>query len=71
MKVSDFIFYCVHLSYYKYHKINPSCGESYLDSPDWVKTKKATLNPINKNDDKCFQYTVTIALNHEESKKDP
>ena len=28
--------------------------------------KKATINPINKKDNKCFQYVVTIALNHEE-----
>ena len=34
------------------------------------KTKKATINPINKEDNKCFQYTVTTALNHEEIKKD-
>ena len=35
----------------------------------WIKTKKATKNPINKNDSKCFQYTVTVTLNHEEIKK--
>ena len=27
------------------------------------------MNPITKKD-KCFQYTVTVALNHEEIKKD-
>ena len=35
------------------------------------KNKKATINPISKRDHKCFQYTVTVALNHEEIKKDP
>ena len=34
------------------------------------KNKKATINPINKKD-KCFQYAVTVVLNHEEIKKDP
>ena len=34
------------------------------------KTKKATINPINNEDNKCFQYTITTALNHEEIKKD-
>ena len=29
------------------------------------------INPINKKDNKCFQYTVTVALNCEEIKKDP
>ena len=36
------------------------------DSPDWMKNKKATINPINKKDNKCFQYRLTVALNHEE-----
>ena len=26
--------------YYKCYKINPNCGGSYTDSPDWKKTKK-------------------------------
>ena len=34
------------------------------------KQKKATINPKNK-DDKCFQYTLTVALNYEKIKKDP
>ena len=33
------------------------------------KTKKPTINPINKKD-KCFQYAVTVVLNHEEITKD-
>ena len=37
MKGSDFIFDCVHLFYYKYHKINPNRGGSYIDSPDLIK----------------------------------
>ena len=52
--------------YHKCHKINPNRGGSYIDSPDWIKNKKATINPINKNDNKCFQYAITVALNHEE-----
>ena len=35
------------------------------------KIKKATINPITKKDNKCFQYAVTVAWNHEEIKKDP
>ena len=31
--------------------------------------KKATINPINKKDNKSFQYAVTVALNHEEIRK--
>ena len=62
MKGSEFAFDYVHLLYYKDHKINPDCGGSYIDSSDWIKNKKATINPINKRDNKCFQYTVTVAL---------
>ena len=38
----------------------------YVDSPDWKKKKKAATNPINKKDNKCFQYSETVVLNHEE-----
>ena len=33
------------------------------------KKQKATINSINKNDNKCFQYAVIDALYHEEIKK--
>ena len=57
--------------YYKCHKINPNCGGSYIDFPDWIKNKKTTINPINKKDNKYFQYAVTVTLNHEEIGKHP
>ena len=38
-------------------------------SLDWIKNKKATVNP--KNDDRYFQQVATIALIFEEIKKDP
>ena len=37
-------------------------GGSYIDSPDWIKKKKATINPKNK-DEKWFQYAAKVALN--------
>ena len=40
----------VYLMYFKCHKINPNRGGSYVDSLDWIKKKKATVNPINKKD---------------------
>ena len=30
------------------------------------KQKKATISPFNKKDSKCFQFSVTVLLNHEE-----
>ena len=69
MKGSEFVFDYVHLLYHTYHKINLNHGGLYLDSPDWETNKKAAMNLINKKDNKCFQYAVTVALNHEEIKK--
>ena len=70
MRGSDFVFDYVHLLYYKCHIINFNRGGSYIDSPDWIKNKNATINPVSKKDNKCFQYAVTVALNYEEIKKD-
>ena len=70
MKGSEFVFDYVYLLYYKCHIINLNHGGSYIDSTDWIKIKKATINAINKKDSKCFQYTVTVALNHEKIKHD-
>ena len=70
MKGTEFVFDYINLLCYKCHKINPNCCGSYIDSPDWIKNKKATINPSNKKDKKCFQYTVTVALNSEEIKND-
>ena len=70
MKKSEFAFDSVDLLYYKLHKINLNRGGSYIDPSEWLKDKKATINPKN-NDYKCFQYAVTLAFNHEQIKKDP
>ena len=51
--------------YYKCHKVNFRHGGSYIDSPEWRKKKKTTINPKNK-DDKFFQYAIIVALNYEE-----
>ena len=45
-------------------------GESYIKSPEWLKNKKATINPQNENDDNCFQYAITVALNHQNIVRD-
>ena len=63
MKGSEFVFENVDLLYYKLHKISLNRGGSYIDSPDWIKNKKATINPQNKNNE-CFKYAITVALNH-------
>ena len=70
MKGSDFEFDGVNFLYYDFNKISINRGGSYIDSPKWLKDKKATINPIN-NDDKCFQYAVTLALNLDKIRKNP
>ena len=56
--------------YYICHKVNVKRRGSYINSPNWIKNKQATTNPKNE-DDKCFQYEVTVALIYEEIKFDP
>ena len=48
MKGSDFIFDSVQLIYYKCCKVNFKCDGSYIDSPDWIKKKKAAIDPKNR-----------------------
>ena len=50
MKGSEFVFDCVHFLYYKCHTVNRNHGGSYIDSPDWIKNIKTTINLINKKD---------------------
>ena len=70
MKGSDFIFDSVQLTYHKCHKVNFKCGGLYIDFPDWIKKKKATIN-LKNTDNKCFQYTATVALNFKEIESHP
>ena len=51
--------------YYKCQKINVKCCGLYIDSADWTKKEKATINPRN-TDDNYFQYAGTVALTYEE-----
>ena len=53
MKGSDFEFIGVNFLYYDFNKISINRGGSYIDSPQWLKNKESTINPIN-NDYKCF-----------------
>ena len=64
MEGSEFAFDHVQLFYYKCHKINPTHGGSYINSPDWIKNKKVITNPIDKKGNKCFQYVVTVTLSY-------
>ena len=71
MRGSKFVYDSVDVLYYNLNKVSLSRGGSYIDSPEWLNNKKATINPQNKKDDRCFQYAVTVALNHEQIKDHP
>ena len=70
MSGSEFVYDSVDSLYYNLNKVSLSRGGSYIDSPQLLKNKKATINSKN-NDDRCFQYVLTVALNYEKIKKDP
>ena len=69
MRGSDFEFDGVNLLYYDFNKISLNRGGSNIESAKWIKDKKSTINPKN-NDYKCFQYAITVALNHDKINKD-
>ena len=70
MKGSAFVFNSIDLLKCKLNKIGLNRWGSYVNSPKWLKDKKATISPKN-NDDKHFQYALTVALNYQNIKKDP
>ena len=57
---SEFVLDSIDLLYYHLQKVGLKRGGSYIDSPEWLKNKKVTINPKN-NDDNCFQYALTVA----------
>ena len=57
------------LLYYCFQKIGTRRGESYIISPAWIVSKKATANPTNEKDNKCFQWSIISGLNYNEIKK--
>ena len=70
MREIDFNSDSVDLSFYHLQKISLKRVGSYIDSPEWLKKKKATIN-LKNNDDDCFQYALVVALNYQNIKKDP
>ena len=63
-KGSGFISESVELFYYHFQKTNIRRSESYVKSPDWLVNKRATINPKNEKNNKCFQWSTTSALSY-------
>ena len=70
MRGSDLIFNGVNYLFYDFNRVSISKGGSYNESPKWLKDKKCTVNQKN-NDNKCFQYATTLALNFNKIDKKP
>ena len=71
VRESGFVFDYAESLNYIFHKIDMKRSGSYIEAPKWIKNKKATINTQNKDDDKCFQYAVTIAFNYDKIENHP
>ena len=68
---SNFVFESVELIDYKLHKRKLKREGSYIKYPKWIRNEAATINPKNEDDNNCFQYAVTVSLNHQNIGNDP
>ena len=66
---SKFTHESVALLYYYFQKIDIRRAESYIKSPDWVVSKKTTINPKNEKENKCFQWSIISGLNYNKIKE--
>ena len=71
MRASSFVLEGIKLLSYRLHKISLNRGGSYIDSPDWIKNKKATINRKKNGDNGWFKYAKAVALNYEKIGRDP
>ena len=63
MKGSEFDYDSTDLLHYKLYKISLNRGGSNVDSLEWLKNKRASINTKN-HDGQCFQYAITVALTY-------
>ena len=64
------VLFSIQFNWCKCHIVNFKRGGLFIDSPDWINKKKATINPKNTYD-KRLQYAVTVTLNYDEIKWNP
>ena len=66
---SGFTHESVGLLYYHFQRIDIRRGGSYVVSPDWIASKKATINPKNEKDNECFKWSIIAGLNYNKIKE--
>jgi hypothetical protein len=55
---------------FKLREYKPLFGSSYIDLPQWIKSKKATIN-IKNDDQKCFKYCMLYHKYKDQIKDNP
>ena len=66
---SEFSHESVRLLCYHFQRIDITRGGSYIASPDWISSKKATINPKNEKDNECFKWSIIAGLNYNKIKE--
>ena len=61
---SSFVYERVEECNIHFDRLDLRRGALFIDTPEWLKRKKATINPQNVNNVYCFMYAATIALYH-------
>ena len=56
--------------YINFHKLVLTRGSSYIELPEWIKSKKNVINQQN-NDEECYKWAVIESLHHKETKHPP
>ena len=57
------------LNYYDFQRIDIRRAESYIMPPDWIASKKASINPKNEKDNECFKWSIIAGLNYNKIKE--
>ena len=66
---SEFIPDSIKLLEYELRKKDIIRAESNIVSPDWIASKKATINPKNEKDNECFKWSIIAGLNYNKIKE--
>ena len=65
---SRFTHESVGLLYYHFQIIDITRGGLYIASPNWISSKKATINPKNEKDNEYFKWPIIAVLNYNKIK---
>ena len=69
MEGRSFVYDYVNFLDIKLNQIDLIRGGTYIQTPKWLSNKKTSINPKNGDEDddnNCFMYAITVALNHQE-----